>query len=258
MITYYAENVNHTLLGSNPFFQAYVLSDWLGKFIFLALYFLSILSWIVLIYKFRQIYLARKLSHRFRTIVVKNNINILQQMSPSIDSGDNPFLSLFTALKKHSIELLNKNRRYAAAVTTGESAAAAPVHLSPSDVDFVQAHLNATAAGELQRLDQNLFILSTTVSLAPFLGLLGTVWGILVTFSSLQNGSAGAVSNQMVLGGLSLALATTILGLLDAIPALIGYNYLKSQIRHLETEMESFSTEIVAALEMCYRKVDGI
>jgi biopolymer transport protein TolQ len=61
----------------------------------------------------------------------------------------------------------------------------------------------------------------------------------------------------MVLGGLSLALATTVLGLLDAIPALIGYNYLKNTIRDFTTEMEGFSNEILAAVELQYRKVEA-
>lgn len=261
MITYSAINVNHAILASNPFWQAYVLSDWLGKLIFIALYGLSIISWIVLLYKFRQIYVARNLSRRFREELFKNSSNILQQTVQLSKGPENPFLFLFTVLKKHSIELLNKNRRYAATLPLPpeeSGGAALPVYLSPSDVDFVQAHLGSVAASELQQLDRNLFILSTTVSLAPFLGLLGTVWGILVTFSALQNAGAAAASNQVVLGGLSLALATTVLGLLDAIPALIGYNYLKNEIRSFEIEIESFSTEILAAIEMNYRKVDGV
>ena len=60
----------------------------------------------------------------------------------------------------------------------------------------------------------------------------------------------------MVIGGLSLALATTVLGLIDAIPALMGYNYLKNTIRDFQTDMEGFSTEILASVEMQYRKVD--
>src|SRR4029078_12125978 len=108
---------------------------------------------------------------------------------------------------------------------------------------------------QVKHLEKNLYILSTTVSLAPFLGLLGTVWGILTTFSEMQSKTAGS-THQMVLGGLSLALATTVLGLLDAIPALIGYNYLKNTIRDLEVDMEGFSTEILASVELQYRQVD--
>jgi biopolymer transport protein TolQ len=71
----------------------------------------------------------------------------------------------------------------------------------------------------------------------------------------MQSQAVGS-SHQMVLSGLSLALATTVLGLIDAIPALIGYNYLKNGIRDFNTEMEEFANEILASVEMQYRKVD--
>jgi biopolymer transport protein TolQ len=104
-------------------------------------------------------------------------------------------------------------------------------------------------------LDKYVYALATVVALGPFLGLLGTVWGILTTFSDMQT-QVGGNTSQMVLGGLSLALTTTVLGLIDAIPALIGYNYLKNDIRDFETEMHCFSNGILANVEMQYRKVD--
>ena len=66
----------------------------------------------------------------------------------------------------------------------------------------------------------------------------------------------GGGGHASVLSGLSLALATTVLGLLDAIPALIGYNYLKNSIRDFQTDMESYSNEMLASVELQYRRVD--
>lgn len=102
-------------------------------------------------------------------------------------------------------------------------------------------------------LEKNLYILSTIVTLAPFLGLLGTVYGILTTFTALKTSAAGG-SNQIILGGLSLALATTVLGLIDAIPALIGYNYLKNVVYDFDAEMDRFATDVLSTLELHYRK----
>jgi biopolymer transport protein TolQ len=104
-------------------------------------------------------------------------------------------------------------------------------------------------------LEKDLFILSTSVTLAPFLGLLGTVWGILVTFSELQAGSS-AGSNTAIIGGLSTALSTTVLGLVIAIPALIAYNYLKNNLRMFTSDMEDFLHNLISTLELQYRKVD--
>lgn len=241
-------NVNTKIfLASNPFFSAYTESDFLGKLIFLSLVSLSIVSWVILLHKTYLTFRARRNSLQFYNYFQMQKANPLSLESEQANKlkTPNPFLDIYTILKKHTVDILNKNRRF------GQEQIS---YLSPSDIDFVDAHLMNAIAQQTKHLEKNLFILSTIVSLGPFLGLLGTVWGILTTFSGLQEASGS--TSQMVLGGLSLALATTVLGLIDAIPALIGYNYLKNVIHGFETEMEGFSTEILAAVEMQYRKVD--
>jgi biopolymer transport protein TolQ len=105
----------------------------------------------------------------------------------------------------------------------------------------------------MRKLEKNIFVLSTIVTLAPFLGLLGTVWGILLTFSDLQaKGSTAGSANMLT--GLSLALTTTVLGLLIAIPALIGYTYLKNKLREYKRETEDFSHRLLTVIELHYRK----
>ena len=98
-------------------------------------------------------------------------------------------------------------------------------------------------------------MLSTIVTLAPFLGLLGTVWGILLTFSNLQMHSLTS-GNSAVLAGLSMALATTVVGLIVAIPALVAYNYLKTSVKDIAADMENFSHRLLTTVEIQYRKVD--
>lgn len=245
--------LNPLIAVSNPFIDAYIHSDGLGKVIFIGLIALSVFTWIILIHKTLMTYRAKKNSQQFYEAFQLQRINPLGLDCDHVQRKPlpNPFRDLYLVLKKHTIDILNKNRRF------GEKSAVSgqEAYLSPSDIDIVDSHLQSMIANQTKNLEKNLFILATIVSLAPFLGLLGTVWGILTTFSELQAQSAGS-THQMVLGGLSLALATTVLGLIDAIPALIGYNYLKNSIRDLETEMEGFSTEILASVEMQYRKVD--
>lgn len=245
--------LNMSILATNPFIDAYVQSDILGKLIFISLYALSICSWVVLIHKIWLTNQAKKSAFRFQEAFQLQKQNPLSLDFENLNKQNkiNPFLDLYKVLKKQSIDLLTKNRHF----NKLRDANATNATLSLSDIDFVSAHLSTTVAEQVKNLEKNLYILSTTVSLAPFLGLLGTVWGILTTFSALQAQGSGS-THQMVLGGLSLALATTVLGLLDAIPALIGYNYLKNSIRDFSTEMEGFSTEILASIELQYRKVD--
>lgn len=203
------------------------------------------MSWVVIIYKVWHTYLAKKNARLFHHIFQQQKQAPLNlSLEPS--SIPNPFLALYSILQKQTLEILNKNRLFG---TKGTS------YLSPSDIDLVQGYLMSGVSFQIKELEKHLFLLSTVVSLGPFLGLLGTVWGILTSFSELQ-AHGGATSNQMVIGGLSLALATTVLGLVDAIPALIGYNYLKNSIRDFETDMEGFSTEILASVELQYRQVD--
>lgn len=247
------------LLTSNPFFDAYIESDLLGRLIFIGLITLSVFTWIILIHKVWLTYRARKNSAHFYSVFLlqKSNPLSLECENAVRQQMPNPYLNLYLVLKKHTIDILNKNRRFGQSSRIGiREESAATSYLSPSDIEFIDMHLMSTVTSQTRFLEKNLFILSTIVSLAPFLGLLGTVWGILTTFSELQAQGAGS-TNQMVLGGLSLALATTVLGLLDAIPALIGYNYLKNTTNSIQTDMENFSTEILASVEMQYRKVDA-
>lgn len=256
-------DVNIIVLNGNPFFEAYSQSDILGKLIFLGLYALSICSWTVLIYKIWITQQAKRNAFRFYEAFQLQKLNPLSLDCEGINKRKtvNPFLDLYQVLKKQSLDVLTKNRHFSKLNTnestnSGFGPPSPSAYLSLSDIDFVASHLSTQVAQQVKHLEKHLYILSTTVSLAPFLGLLGTVWGILTTFSELQAQSVGS-THQMVLGGLSLALATTVLGLLDAIPALIGYNYLKNSIRDFATEMEGFSNEILASVELQYRKVDA-
>ncbi|MBS4164770.1 Uncharacterized protein PRO82_002103 [Candidatus Protochlamydia amoebophila] len=248
--------INVNILANNPFFEAYFQSDILGKLIFLALYILSICSWIVLIHKLWLTSQAKKYAFRFHEAFQLQKANPLSLDYDTINNKAhlNPFLDLYKVLKRQTLDVLAKNRHFH---TQLSNTSQSPTFLSLSDIDYVASHLSTQVASQIKYLEKNLYILSTTVSLAPFLGLLGTVWGILTTFAELQSHQSGGSTHQMVLSGLSLALATTVLGLLDAIPALIGYNYLKNEIRDFSMDMEGFSNNILAAVELQYRKVEA-
>ncbi len=248
--------VNHFfVLASNPFFDAYINSDFLGKLIFIGLISLSIITWILILHKFLIIARSKKNALKFYQQIhsQKNTQNggllHIEYHLTSDEKTVNPFFNLYQLFKKQTIDILNKNKTFGLENKEKQDF----VFLSPSDINFIESQLQTTIASQINSLEKNLFILSTIVSLAPFLGLLGTVWGILTTFSELQNVNSGAM-----LGGLSLALATTVIGLVDAIPALIGYNYFKNTIRDFEIEMEGFSTEILSSVEMNYRQVDVV
>ena len=103
---------------------------------------------------------------------------------------------------------------------------------------------------ELAKLERNLNWLATTAAISPFIGLFGTVWGIMDSFSAL--GMAGSASLRAVAPGITEALVTTALGLFAAIPAAVAYNYYAHAIRELNARMEDFSLEFMNLAERTY------
>ncbi len=222
--------------GSQALIHSYLQSDGAGKAIFLSLLFLSCISWIVLTYKWLQLRRVRKAAHHFQNEVEKHHAHLLK-LNIQATSTDHPFLKLYHVLKHHTQILLNKNQEMAG--------------LQGSDLDLIGTYLEICTSQTIKYLERHLFLLSTITTLGPFLGLLGTVWGILTTFAQMSNKTAG-VSNDAILAGLAMALGTTILGLLVAIPALIGYNLLKNGNREMHTEMQEFSSFLLATVQMQY------
>jgi len=232
----------------SPFITAYAQSDFFGKAIIFGLVFLSALCWILLLYKIWITRQVKRLSAHFYALYHKNR-GALLQLEPAVQHQKilHPFSEIFATLKGKVVEILNKNCYFSK--KEGE------VYLSSDDLAMIESCALVTISTQTKTLEKHLFILSTIVTLAPFLGLLGTVWGILLTFAQLQTGGSIS-SNSAILGGLSTALVTTVLGLVIAIPALISYNYLKTQVKEYASDMEDFLAELLSTVELQYRKVD--
>ncbi len=242
------------LASMNAFTVAYAQSDFFGKLIILSLVALSMICWIVLLYKIWMMKQVRRVSVSFQEALNGQKAALLTldpAMLPSNERAPNPFGQIFTSVKGKTIDMLNKNRYF----ISQNSGAQASVYLTSADLEILESHVTATISSQNKILEKHLFILSTIVALGPFLGLLGTVWGILVTFSGLHDGG-GLGSNTSILGGLSTALATTVLGLIIAIPALVAYNYLKNHLRSYAADMDDFLTSLISQIEIQYRKVE--
>jgi biopolymer transport protein TolQ len=119
-------------------------------------------------------------------------------------------------------------------------------HVGSEALSLTHEHLRHLAqreqGGEIRRLEQGLSFLATTAGVAPFVGLLGTVWGIMQSFQAI--GTRGGATLAVVGPGISEALVATAAGLAVAIPALIAYNFFLSRLRRMETELDSFAEEI--------------
>jgi biopolymer transport protein ExbB len=125
-------------------------------------------------------------------------------------------------------------------------AAAGGAALAAANLEVIKANIDTTIVHESNRMTRRMVVLTLAVSAAPFLGLLGTVVGIMITFGAIA--LAGDVNVNTIAPGVSAALAATVSGLAVAIPVMFGYNFLATKIRELTTAMEVFANELVGRL----------
>jgi biopolymer transport protein TolQ len=119
--------------------------------------------------------------------------------------------------------------------------------IAPERLESIQRAMRRVQASEIERMERHLAFLATTASAGPFIGLFGTVWGIMTSFHAI--GLQGSANLAVVAPGISEALVATAAGLAAAIPAVMGYNYFVGKVRHWATEMENFSLELANLVE---------
>jgi biopolymer transport protein TolQ len=114
----------------------------------------------------------------------------------------------------------------------------------PTKLILLESALERAVAEQVVHLESQVSILGTAVSTAPFLGLLGTVWGVMDAFTGIA--LSGSANIGALAPGIAAALITTVVGLVVALPSMVGYNILVANIRRLTVEMENFASEFVS------------
>ncbi len=212
-------------------------AGWVVKFVLALLILLSIVSWGIILLKIQVLRRARKNSDRFLEYFW-NQRNMDVAFRTSEELGVCPVAFVF----RRGYTELNKVR---------ESTSSKKIELSHTDIEGilenVERALRRSVTSQLTSLERRVAFLATTGSSAPFIGLFGTVWGIMNSF--LNIGAQGATNLAVVAPGISEALIATAVGLFAAIPAVIGYNYCVSQIRVLHREMDNFSNDFLNVIK---------
>ena len=210
-----------------------------AKAIIIFLMLFSIMAWSVMIFKAIQMRRAKKLN-LFFTTEFKSQKTVLDMFDRRIQAEGCP---LFAVYQAGSIEL-------DARLKTPESGRKKFVSLK--SIEHVKRLMENTVAQESLKLESGLILLAIAVSGGPFLGLLGTVWGVMSTFAAIANSSQGTATLQVMAPGVAAALITTVAGLLVAIPSMFGYNWLVHNLRVLTVELDNFAQEIISKMETEY------
>jgi biopolymer transport protein TolQ len=211
------------------------------KFVLLVLLFFSVMSWAIIIIKIRYIRKAFKESEIFVDYFWKSR-DLASAFTKAKQLSGSPVARIFRIGYTELRKLSPGGKRDAAA-----EADAACLRQGFSGSDNVKRALRRAINTEMTRVTQMVPFLATTGNTTPFIGLFGTVWGIMNAFHGI--GQRGSASLAVVAPGISEALVATAAGLAVAIPAVIAFNHFMQKIRVIETELHSFSADFLNILD---------
>jgi biopolymer transport protein TolQ len=220
------------LLFQNEVGQLLANTGLVAQIVLLILVIFSVISWAVILRKYQSFKRARAASVAFLR-VFRESKKLSEIKSSAEAQKDSPLVEVF----------LNGYREIEGQVYHTEN----PGKPRIRSLDSVERALQIAASAELTRREQWLSFLATTGGITPFIGLFGTVWGIIDAFHGLAN--ATTASLHSVAPGISEALITTAAGLFAAIPAVIAYNYFLQRIKEFGTLMDDFSLEFLNMTE---------
>ena len=197
------------------------------------LVFFSVVSWSLFVLKLLQVRRVRQRSQKFvDAFWEKKNLNEVEADLDRLPSC--PPLVLFVEGYRETKHFLGVPEGRAPMADLGA-------------LENVSRSLRKVATQEIDKLEKDLSFLATTASTTPFIGLFGTVWGIMNAFGSI--GQAGSTSLAIVAPGISEALVTTAIGLAVAIPAVIGYNFLQNKVRREVGEIDNFCSDFLNVVQ---------
>ena len=234
------------LAASGGIFFAFENSTLPGRLILFALFIASIFSWTVMVTKFRVIRHAQRRRDQFLALF-RTDRQPLRIYTDRIRFDGAPLFAVYKAgCQELTFQLLGS----AEVDETFRGRLDAAPRISPAQMRVVTSAMERAVGETALRLESQMIILATAVSGAPFLGLLGTVWGVMETFSDVA--TAGSANLAAMAPGVSAALITTVTGLLVAIPAMFGYNYLITTLRAIIVGLDNFAAELASEFEHKY------
>ena len=214
-----------------------------GKIVLLALFLGSIFSWSVMVTKIRYLQFARRQSERF-SVLFRRDRAPLRIYEQGVKFDGSPLYEIYKAgCAELCFQLLGSSE----VDETFRARLDGAPKITPAQMSAVTAAMERAVGEAGLKLESQMIILSTAVSGAPFLGLLGTVWGVMDAFGGIAR--AGNANLAAMAPGVAGALITTVVGLLVAIPAMFGYNFLVVSLRSMLVQAENFAAELSSEIE---------
>ncbi len=239
----------HFLLASSSpgVYYAFENSDGVGKGIVVLLLIGSVFTWTVMLDKAMSLYRARKCAGRFLYRFRANRGNVATASMVRDGASDpSPVAKVYSAGVEKLLEFYEHdsiNQQFGAV-----GGICRPVKLSDAQYNAIEAVLEREVSGQIEELETRIGMLATLVSVSPFCGLFGTVWGVMLAFCGIA--AAGKSDFAALAPGVAGALLTTVAGLIVAIPSLVGYNLLTATIRNLTISMDNFTEEFMVRIKL--------
>jgi biopolymer transport protein TolQ len=213
------------------------------QFVLLTLLFFSITSWAIILIKYRYIRRVYKESEFFTDFFWKSR-DLSVAFAKAKQLRDSPIARIF---RLGYVELKRLTQSGVPLSPNASEEDVQSLGASFTGMENVKRALRRAINSEVTRLTQMVPFLATTGNAAPFIGLFGTVWGIMNSFHGI--GQRGSASLAVVAPGISEALVATAAGLAAAIPAVIAFNFFTQKIRIIESELQSFSADLLNIIE---------
>ena len=232
-----------------------------GKITIGILVVVSMFSWTVIITKAFQLYKASRMSKGFFSSY-RSTRDPMELFNKDQEFPGSPAYEIYYTgteelayhLKNNPVEIKKGPGKTHAnngpGAETDALARAVTVKISNASFESVKVALERSVSAQSISLEKGMIILTTAVAGGPFIGLLGTVWGVMETFSGIAVKQAASLTAMAP--GVAGALIATVVGLFVAIPAMFAYNYMVTMIRAITQELDNFVTELATAIEHAY------
>jgi biopolymer transport protein TolQ len=243
LVTVFQPVTTENLPGQSSLLSFFAETGPAGKVILGILLFFSFVSWAIIFAKFIRLRRVSRQSEKFVAFFRKSK-RFSEVNTFAGELSDTPLTTLFKA-GYAELDAQVKAIRADDAPTTGASAQGGKLLIK--NISGIERALERAIGVEMSRLTKSMTFLATTASACPFIGLFGTVWGIMQSFRAI--GQTGSTSIAAVAPGISEALVNTAAGLAAAIPAMIFYNYFMGKVREQRAGMEDFSLEFINLAE---------